>query len=120
MLTDHHKQLIRATLKARAIDSKINVEQRLAIRQICVERMPITEPQQFLRAFVDTLVQAADAEGIDYGAERDTLLSQIVAVFVDELHATTDEEVAMELGLREKTPRTVARLVLDSDSSTSL
>lgn len=119
MLTEHHKALIRSTLKGTTADSKINVEQRMAIRQICVERMPITEPQSFLRAFVDALVQAADAEGIAYGAARDAMLSQLVTIFVDELHATTDEEIALELGVRRPTPRTVQRLIVDSDSAST-
>ena len=117
MLTEYHKQLIRRTLQGRLTDSRIDAEQRLAIRQICVERMPITQPEGFLRAFVDALVQAADAEAMPYGVERDAILSQLVSIFVDELHATTDEEVALELGLRRKTPATAPRLILDSDSS---
>ncbi len=117
MLTENHKALIRSILKGRAADSKINAEQRLAIRQICIERMPITEPQKFLRAFVDALVQAADEERLAYGVQRDAMLSQLVSIFVDELHATTDEEVALELGLRRETPASAPRLILDQDSA---
>src|ERR1041384_4088455 len=97
MLTDYHKELIRSTVKGSVADPKTNFERRMAIRRICVERMPITEPERFLRAFVDALVQAADAEAVPYGAERDALLSQLVNVFVDELQATTDEEIELEL-----------------------
>jgi hypothetical protein len=116
MLTDSHKQLIRSTLKGKTTDSKINAEQRSAIRQICVERMPITEPERFLRAFVDELVQAADAERIPYGVGRDAMLSQLVSIFVDELHATTDEEIRLELGRRRETPGTAHRPIVDNDS----
>jgi hypothetical protein len=119
MLTDRHKALIRSTLSHRTEDSAISPEQRLAIREICVERMPITKPDAFLRAFVDALVDAANAEGMPYGAERDTLLSQLVSAFVDELRATTDEEVALESGARRVTPTSVARLVLDSESGST-
>ena len=116
MLTENQKQLIRSTLKGRTADSKINAEQRSAIHRICIEVMPVAEPERFLRAFVDTLVQGADAEGIAYGVERDAMLSQIVSIFVDELHAGTDDGVTLELGLRRETPATAPRLFLDGDS----
>lgn len=45
------------------------------------------------------------------------MLSQIVSIFVDELHATTDEEVELVLGLRHKTPASAPRLILDKDSA---
>jgi hypothetical protein len=121
MLADNHKQVIRGILKGRKADSRITAEQRAAIRQICVEVMPIAEPEKFLRAFVDTVVQAADAERIGYGVERDAMLSQIVSIFVDELHACTEDGSTLELGLRRETPATAPRLILDNDStSTSL
>lgn len=118
MLTENHKQLIRSTLKGRTTDSKINAEQRSAIHEICIEVIPVAEPERFLRAFVDTLVQAADSEGIAYGIERDAMLSQIVSIFVDEIHATNGGET-LELGLRRETPATAPRLVLDNDSPTA-
>ena len=116
MLTDYHKQLIRITLKGPVTDPKTNFERRMAIRRVCVERMPITEPERFLRAFVDALVQAADSEGVPYGPERDALLSQLVNVFVDELQATTDEEIELELK-RRPTPPSVQRVISDTDST---
>ena len=119
MLTENQKQLIRSTLKGRTADSKISAEQRSAIHQICIEVMPVAEPERFLRAFVDTLVQGADAEGIAYGVERDTMLSQIVSIFVDEIHATNDGET-LELGLRREAPATAPRLILDNDSASTL
>lgn len=118
MLTDNHKQLIRSLLKGPTTDPKTNLERRLAIRRICVERMPVTEPERFLRAFVDALVRAADTEAIPYGDERDALLSQLVSIFVDELHATTDEEVGVELG-RRKTVTGAPEVALDSDSTSA-
>jgi hypothetical protein len=118
MLTEDHKQLIRSTLTGRTADSKINAQQRSAIRRICVEVMPVAEPERFLRAFVDALVQAADDERIAYGIERDAMLSQLVSVFVDEVHATHDGET-LELGLRRETPATAPRLILDSDSASA-
>ena|SRR5689334_18222956 len=117
MLTDNHKALIRSTLKGRTADSKITAEQRSAIRAICAEVMPVGEPERFLRVFVDALVQAADAERIPYGVERDAMLSQIVSIFVDELHTCADDEKPLDLGLRRETPATAPRLILDSDSS---
>ena len=121
MLTDRHQQLIRSLLKGRTANSKINAEQRSAIRQICAEVMPVPEPERFLRAFVDALVKAADAEGIAYGVRRDAMLSQLVSILVDELHSCTDDGNTLELGLRRETPATAPRLILDSDSpSTSL
>lgn len=119
MLTEKHKQLIRGTLKGRTADSKITAEQRSAIRQICAEVMPVAEPERFLRAFVDALVQAADEEGIHYGVERDAMLSQIVSIFVDELHASTGDGNPLELGLRRETPASAPRLILDSDSAST-
>lgn len=119
MLTDDHKQLIRSTLKGRTADSRVTAEQRAAIRLICVEVMPIPEPERFLRAFVDELVQAADAERIAYGVERDAMLSQIVSIFVDELHASA-EDGPLELGLRRETPASAPRLILDNDSANTL
>jgi hypothetical protein len=116
MLTDNHKALIRSTLKGRAADPKINAEQRSAIRQICADVMPVEEPERLLRAFVDALVQAADAERLPYGVERDAMLSQLVSIFVDELHTCADDEKPLELGLRRETPATAPRLILDSDS----
>ena len=116
MLTDYHKQLIRSTLKGPTTDPKTGYERRVAIRQICVERMPITDPERFLRVFVDALVQAADTEAIPYGAERDALLSQLVNIFVDELHATTDEEIELELR-RRNTPPSAQRVISDTDST---
>ncbi|HJP60272.1 MAG TPA: hypothetical protein VJ865_09740 [Gemmatimonadaceae bacterium] len=118
MLTENHKQLIRSTLTGRTPDSRINAEQRSAIHQLCIEVLPVAEPERFLRAFVDTLVQGADAEGIAYGVERDAMLSQIVSVFVDEIHATNDGET-LELGLRRETPATAPRLFLDGDSASA-
>lgn len=118
MLTDNHKQLIRHLLKGPRSDPKINLERRLEIRQICVQRMPVTEPERFLRAFVDALVQAADTEAIPYGAERDALLSQLVSIFVDELHATTDEEVSLQLGPRGR-PANAQPPGLDDDSASA-
>lgn len=118
MLTETHKHLIRSTLQGRTADSKINADQRSAIHQICIEVMPVAEPERFLRAFVDTLVQGADAEGIPYGVERDAMLSQIVSIFVDEIHATNNGET-LELGLRRETPATAPRLVLDDDSAST-
>jgi len=120
MLNEKHKVLIRDTLKGRMADSKIGARQRVAIREICEEVMPITEPASLLRAFVDALVQAADAERIPYGVERDAMLSQLVSIFVDELHTCADEEGPLELGLRRETPATAPRLILDNDSPTSL
>jgi hypothetical protein len=117
MLNEDHKRLIRGILRARKSDPGIDSLRRVAIRQICVEGMPVTEPERFLRAFVDALVLAADAEAIPYGVERDAMLSQIVSIFVDELHATTDEEVELVLGLRRKTPASAPRLILDKDSA---
>jgi hypothetical protein len=117
MLTDHHKQLIRITVKGRTADSKITAAQRSAIRQVCAEVMPVPEPERFLRAFVDELVQAADAERIPYGVERDAMLSQIVRIFADELHACAEGDDPLELVLHRKTPATAPRLNLDSDSS---
>lgn len=72
MLNDDHKRLIRGILRARKSDPGIDSPHRVAIRQICVEGMPVTEPERFLRAFVDALVVAADAEAIPYGVERDS------------------------------------------------
>src|ERR671937_139572 len=119
MLTDDHKQIIRATLKGRTADSRISAEQRAAIRRICVEVMPVAEPERFLRAFVDTLVQAADAERIAYGVERDAMLTKIVSIFVDELHACTEDGSTLDLGLRREPPATAPRLILDNDSSST-
>jgi hypothetical protein len=119
MLTDNHKQLIRGILTGRTADSKIGVQQRSAIRQICAEVMPVPEPERFLRAFVDTLVQAADEERIPYGVERDAMLSPLVSIFVDELHACSDDGNALELGLRRETPASAPRLVLDNDSAST-
>ena len=116
MLTDNHKHLIRRVLSARTSDSKINAEQRGAIRRICAEVMPVPEPERLLRAFVDELVQAADAERIAYGVQRDAMLSQLVSIFVDELHTCADDGKPLELGLRRETPATAPRLILDSDS----
>ena len=117
MLTDWHKQLIRSLLKGRTADSRISAEQRSAIRQICADVMPVAEPERFLRAFVDSLVQAADAERVPYGVERDAMLSQIVSIFVDELHASADDGGPLELGLRRETPATAPRLILDNNST---
>ena len=117
MLTDEHKQLIRSIFTGRRLDSKISPVQRSLIRQICAEVMPVAEPERFLRQFVDTLVQAADAERIPYGVERDAMLSQIVAIFVDELHACADDGSPLDLGLRRETPATAPRLILDNDSA---
>ncbi len=116
MLTDKHKQLIRRILNGRTADSRINADQRAAIRQICADVMPVAEPERFLRAFVDELVQAADAERLAYGVQRDAMLSQLVSIFVDELHTCADEGESLELGLRRETPATAPRLVLDNDS----
>jgi len=116
MLTDNHKDLIRTILTGRTADSKISAEQRGAIRQICADVMPVAEPERFLRAFVDALVQAADSEGIPYGVKRDAMLSQLVSIFVDELHTCADDGKPLELGLRSETPATAPRLILDSDS----
>ena len=117
MLTDKHKELLRITVKGRTADSKIESEKRLAIRQICAELMPAAEPERLLRAFVDSLVQIADAEHIPYGVERDAMLSQIVSIFVDELHACADGDNPLQLGLRRETPATAPRLILDNDSA---
>ena len=116
MLTDDHKQLIRRILKGRMADSRIGADQRVVIRQICAELMPVAEPPVLLRAFVDALVLAADIERISYGVERDALLSQLVSVFVDELHACTGDGLPLELGLRRETPASAPRLFLDADS----
>jgi hypothetical protein len=121
MLTDNHKARIRRLLQDRLADSRINAEQRATIRQICGELMPVAEPATLLRAFVDALVQAADTERLTHGVERDAMLSQLVSVFVDELHACADDEIPLELGLRRETPASAPRLILDSESpSTSL
>ena len=121
MLTDDHKERIRRLLKGRMTASRIDADQRATIRQICAEIMPVAEPATLLRTFVDALVLAADAERIPYGVERDAMLSQLVALFVDELHACSDDGNPLELGLRRETPATAPRLILDSDSaSTSL
>jgi hypothetical protein len=116
MLTDYHKELVRRVLKARATESKINAEHRAAIREICAELMPSPEPERLLRAFVDAAVKAADEERVPYGIERDAMLSQLVTLFVDELHTCADDERPLELGLRRETPATAPRLVLDNDS----
>lgn len=116
MLTDNHKELIRLLLKRRLVDSKINAEQRATIREICVDVMPVAEPSALLRAFVDALVQAADSERVAYGVERDAMLSQLVSVFVEELHACSDDGRPLELGLRRETPATAPRLILDIES----
>ena len=117
MLTDKHRESIRNTLRARTRDSRINAEQRSAIRQICADVMPVAEPERFLRSFVDALVHLADEERIPYGVERDAMLSGIVSIFVDELHACADDGSSLELGLRRETPATAPRLILDSDSA---
>jgi hypothetical protein len=116
MLADNHKELVRQILNGRTVDSKISSEQRSAIRRICTEVMPVAEPERFLLAFVDALVRAADNERMPYGVERDAILSQLVTIFVDELHSCADEEKPLELGLRRETPATAPRLVLDADS----
>ena len=121
MLTDNHKELLRITIKGRTADSKIASEKRLAIRQICAELMPAAEPEKVLRAFVDGLVKVADEQRIPYGVERDAMLSQIVSIFVDELHTCAVDDKSLDLGLRRETPATAPRLILDNDSaSTSL
>lgn len=117
MLTDKHRELLRITVKGRTADSKIESEKRLAIRQICTELMPAAEPERLLRSFVDALVQAADAERIPYGVGRDAMLSQIVSIFVDELHTCADDDKPLDLGLRRETPATAPRLILDNDSA---
>ena len=117
MLTDKHRELLRITVKGRTADSRIDPEKRLAIRQICAELMPSAEPERVLRAFVDSLVQVADKERIPYGVGRDAMLSQIVSIFVDELHACADDETPLELGLRRETPATAPRLIIDNDSA---
>ena len=119
MLTDKHKELLRITVKGRTADSKIESEKRLAIRQICAELMPSAEPERVLRAFVDALVQIADAERIPYGVERDAMLSQVVGIFVDEHHACADDDSPLELGLRRETPASAPRLILDSESEST-
>lgn len=116
MLSDNHKELVRRILKGRTVDSKISSEQRLAIREICAEVMPVPEPERFLLAFVDAVVRAADIERIPHGVERDAFLSQLVTIFVDELHTCADEGKPLELGLPPDTPATAPRLVLDADS----
>jgi hypothetical protein len=117
MLSDKHKELLRIAVKGRAADSKIQSEKRLAIRQICAELMPAAEPERLLRSFVDALVQIADAERIPYGVERDAMLSQIVSIFVDELHVCAEDGKPLDLGLRRETPATAPRLILDNDSA---
>ena len=119
MLTDNHKRLIRGTIAGRATGSRVTAEQREAIRQICLEVMPVAEPERFLREFVDALVQAADAERIAYGVERDAMLSQIVSIFVDDLHSCADEETPLQLGLRRETPASAPRLFVDNDSAST-
>ncbi len=116
MLTDNHKHRVRLLLKRRLVDSRINAEQRATIREICAEFMPVPEPSVLLRSFVDALVQAADSERIAYGVERDAMLSQLVSVFVDELHACADDGRPLELGLRRETPATAPRMILDMES----
>ena len=116
MLTDKHRELLRIAVKGRTANSKIESEKRLAIRQICAELMPAADPERLLRSFVEALVHIADAERIPYGVERDAMLSQIVSIFVDELHACADDG-ELELGLRRETPATAPRLILDSDSA---
>ena len=59
--------------------------------------MPITQPREFLRAFVDAVVEAANEQGIAYGVERDGMLLELVSIFVQELQATTDEQVFQAL-----------------------
>jgi hypothetical protein len=44
------------------------------------------------------------------------MLSQLVSIFVDELHTCADDGKPLELGLRRETPATAPRLILDSDS----
>ena len=119
MLSDNHKELLRGILKARTVDSKINAGQRTTIRAICAEVMPVPQPERLLRSFVDALVQAADLERVAYGVERDAILSQLVSIFVDELHSCAGDET-LELGLRRETPATAPRLILDGDSPTPL
>lgn len=117
MLIETHQQMIRSTLKDKTVRSKITAEDRQAIRQICIDVQPVRDPQTLLIAFKSALAQAADMEGIPHDYERNALLSQLVSVFIDELFAVTDDVHRGELGLRNETPASAPRLILDNDSA---
>jgi hypothetical protein len=116
MLTDTHQQLIRGILKDMTVRSKISPAQRAAIRQCCVEAMPVAEPEKLLIAFKSALAAAAEAEQIPAGVERNAMLSQLVSIFIDELYATRNDDSLPEISLRKETPASAPRLVLDNDS----
>ena len=118
MLTDTHQQLLRSTLKNKTVRSKITAKQRSAIRQICIDVMPVDEPEKFLIAFKSALSAAADAEQIPQGVERTAMLTQLVSVFIDEFYAAGDQS-ALEMRLRKEPPATAPRLILDNDSSSA-
>jgi hypothetical protein len=116
ILTDTHQQLLRSILKDKTVRSKITAEQRSAIRQICVELIPVHEPEKVLLAFKSALAAAAHAENIPYSIERTAVLSQVVSVFIDELYATGEDADVQEMHLRRETRATAPRLILDNDS----
>ena len=87
MFTDTHQQLMRSVLRDMTMRSEIATEQRTAIRRCCIEASRGAEPEKILIAFKSTLAAAANAEHIPQGIERDTMLAQLVTIFIDELYA---------------------------------
>ena len=113
-LTAAHHQLLRDALKGKAVRPIVTAEQRAAIRQICTDAVPSSEPEKLLVTFKVALVQAADDAEIPQSVERSALVSALISVFIDELYAAGDGERIS--GVRLETPATAPRIILQGDS----
>ena len=86
-LNGEHCQLLRRALKGQYGREEVTAQQRRAIRHICADVAPGTEPEKVLIAFKAALADAANAEHIALGRERNAMISGLVSLFIEELYA---------------------------------
>jgi hypothetical protein len=85
-----HVDSLVVALRAGSTTTRVTVEQRAVIREICSapERARYA-PEDFLIAFKLAMVEAANAARLSPGPERNDLLADLVSVYIDEFYRTS-------------------------------
>ena len=119
-LTREHNRLLKNALNGKAAPFRVTPEQRAAIRQICADLVPSSEPEKLLVAFKVALGEAANAAHIAVGVERSAMTSKLVSLFIEELYAAgvDDRIVSIRRGNVPLAP--APQLILENGSSGAL
>src|SRR4051812_20704237 len=99
-----HVESLVAALRAGWTSSRVTVEQRDVIRDIChAPERALYAPEDFLIAFKLGLVEAANTARLAPGPQRNDLLTALVSVYIDEFFSASNLNAGVRLADRQET-----------------